>query len=170
MKKLVLTFKFLLPGLITLFSGMSHSETVLPAPNGIEYPVGLKNWRVISTSYRTDNDTQRVILGNSIAIKASRSGQTNPWPQGSILAKLVWKNTQHPIWNAAIVPGKFVHSEIMVKDSKKYKSTKGWGYARWKGENQQPHGQDDSFSQECLSCHSNAKTSDYVFTIPAVVP
>lgn len=170
MKKLVSTFKILLPGLIILFSGISHSETVLPAPNGIKYPVGLKNWRVISTSYRTENDTQRVILGNSIAIKASRSGHTNPWPQGTILAKLVWKNSQHPIWKAAIVPGEFVHAEIMVKDSNKYKSTKGWGYARWKGKDQQPHGQDDSFAQECLSCHTNAKASDYVFTIPAIIP
>ena len=170
MKNFVSTFKFLLPGLIILFSGISHSKTILPAPNGIKYPVGLKNWRVISSSYRTDNNTQRVILGNSIAILASRSGQTNPWTQGSILAKLVWKNSQHPIWNAAIVPGEFVHSEIMVKDSEKYKSTMGWGYARWKGKDQQPHGQDDSFAQECLSCHSNAKDSNYVFTIPAIIP
>ena len=160
----------LLFGLITFIPNITYSETVSPAPNGINYPAGLKNWRVIGTSYRTDNNTQRLILGNSIAIKASRSGQTNPWPKGSILAKLVWKNSQHPIWDAAIVPGEFVHSEIMIKDSDKYKTTKGWGYARWKGEQQQPYGKDDSFAQECLSCHTQAKNSDYVFTIPAKIP
>jgi len=160
----------LLFALITLIPNIAYSKTVSPAPNEINYPTGLKNWRVISTSYRTDNNTQRVILGNNIAIKASRSGQTNPWPKGSILAKLVWKNSQHPVWDTAIVPGEFVHSEIMIKDSDKYKTTKGWGYARWKGDQQQPYGKDASFAQECLSCHNNAINSDYVFTIPAKIP
>jgi len=154
--------------LSTSFS--SYANSVSPAANGIQYPVGLKNWRVISSSFRTDNNTQRVILGNAIAINASQSGKTNPWPNGTILAKLVWKNTEHPQWKAAIVPGEFVHSEIMVRDTKKYKTTQGWGYARWKGEQQTPYGLDESFSQECASCHSHAKDSNYVFTIPASIP
>lgn len=156
--------------LIAIVSTSLHAENVLPSPNGIKYPSGLKNWRIISTSQRNDNNTQRAILGNAIAINAARSGQTNPWPQGTILAKLVWKNTQHPIWESAIVPGDFVHSEIMVKDSTKFKATKGWGYARWQGKDQKPYGKDDSFAQECFSCHTQAKTQDYVFTIPAKIP
>lgn len=158
---------------IALFSIISNpvlSETVLPAPNGIKYPAGLKNWRVIASSFRTDNNTQRVILGNNIAINAVRSGRTNPWPQGSILAKLVWNNRQHPIWESAIVPGDFVHSEIMIKDRKKYKQTKGWGFARWKGETQQPYGKDESFSEECVTCHKHANKSDFVFTQAAKIP
>jgi hypothetical protein len=163
-------FKLILISLFTTLCNTAYAEVVLPAPNGIKYPAGLKNWRVISTSYRKDNDTQRAILGNSIAINAARSGQTNPWPKGSILAKLVWKNTQHPQWEAAIVPGEFVHSEIMIKDSKKYPTTKGWGYARWTGTAQEPYGKDDTFSGECLTCHTHAIDSDYVFTIPATIP
>lgn len=149
---------------------ISYAESVSAAPNGVKYPVGLKNWRVIGTSYRTDNNTQRAILGNNVAINAVRSGQTKPWPKGTILAKLVWKNTQHPVWKDAIVPGDFVHSEIMIKDADKYKATKGWGYARWKGDAQQPYGQDQAFAQECVSCHTKAKGTDYVFTIPANIP
>ena len=156
--------------LIALKSTITYAETVLTAPNGIKYPTGLENWRVIGSSYRTDNNTQRVILGNSIAIKASRSGKNNPWPEGSIVAKLVWKNTEHPNWQTAIVPGEFIHSEIMVKNSSKHKATGGWGYARWVGESQEPYGKDKSFSQECFSCHSNVKNKDYVFTIPVKTP
>jgi hypothetical protein len=153
-----------------IISNFAYAETVSPAPNGIKYPTGLKNWRLVGSSYRNDNDTQRVILGNSIAINAARSEQTKPWPKGTILAKLVWKNTQHPKWDAAIVPGEFVHSEIMIKDADLYKSTGGWGYARWKGDTQQPYGKDNAFAQECLTCHSKVKDSDYVFTIPAKFP
>lgn len=170
MKALLPKTQLLLIALITIIPTCIHAESISPSANGIKYPAGLKNWRVISTSYRNDNNTQRAILGNTIAINAARAGQTNPWPQGTILAKLVWKNTQHPIWDSAVVPGEFVHSEIMVKDSTKFKATKGWGYARWKGKDQQPYGADQSFAQECFSCHTQAKANDYVFTIPATIP
>lgn len=162
--------KLFLIAFITIGLNTAYSETVSPAPNGIKYPTGLKNWRLIATSYRNDNNTQRAILGNSIAIKAARAGEINPWPQGSILAKLVWKNATHPQWKAAIVAGDFIHSEIMVKDSKKYSTTKGWGYARWKGASQEPYGKDNTFSAECVACHNHAKDSDFVFTIPAQIP
>jgi len=161
---------FLLISLVLLPALSSHADTVQTTANGIKYPIGLKNWRVISSSFRTDNNTQRVILGNSLAINASRSGKTNPWPNGAILAKLVWKNSQHPQWNKAIVPGEFVHSEIMIRDSSKYTSTGGWGFARWIGETQQPYGEKKSFAQECFACHKHAKDSHFVFTKPATIP
>ncbi len=78
----------LLAGLIMLFTGFAYAEKqqVLPAPNGIEIPIGYKNWRLISVTHRTDNNSLRVILGNSAAIKAVQAGNTNPWPNGTILA------------------------------------------------------------------------------------
>jgi len=141
-----------------------------PAPNGIELPQGYKDWRVIASSHREDNNTLRVILGNDLAIEAARSGHTNPWPDGTILAKLVWKDTAHPAWPKATVPGAFVHAEFMVKDSATYPDTGGWGYARWKGLDQQPYGEDASFVQECHGCHMPVKDNDYVFTHPASMP
>ena len=170
MKITLLTNILLIINLFFIISGISYSETISPVPNGINYPKGLKNWRIISSSNRTDKDTQRVILGNSIAKNAINSGQTKPWPKGSILAKLVWKNKKLQKWDAAIVPGEFVHAEIMVKDSNKYKLTGGWGFARWKGLTLQPYGEDESFAQECFSCHAPAKDEDYVFTVPAALP
>ena len=170
MKSILFIIKLVLLSTIITNSNYLYAETVLPTSNGIQYPMGLKNWRVISTSYRKDNNTQRVILGNSIAIKAAQSKQTNPWPQGTILAKLVWKNDQHPQWEAAIVPGEFVHSEIMIRDSKRFNTTEGWGYARWKGLSLEPYGDDSSFSQECAACHNHASKTNFVFTQPAVIP
>jgi hypothetical protein len=143
---------------------------VRPAPNGIKIPDGFKSWRLIASSHRSDNNTMRVILGNDTAIQAARYGQTNPWPDGSILAKLVWKNKAHEKWPTATVPGEFVHSEFMIKDSKKYPETGGWGFARWKGKNQKPYGKDAGFVNECFGCHTPVKDNDYVFTHPAELP
>ena len=152
-------------------SGVALAETEVPhAPNGIALPEGYKNWKVISSSHREDNKTLRVILSNDVAIKAARAGATNPWPDGSILGKLVWKDAVHSKWEKATVPGEFVHAEFMIKDANQYRDTGGWGFARWKGLDQKPYGEDASFVQECFSCHTPVKDNDYVFTHPSPMP
>ncbi len=143
---------------------------VPPSANGIRFPVDYKSWQVIGTSHREDNHTLRVIIGNEIATNAVRAGKTNPWPEGSILGKLVWKDEIHPKWVQATVPGDFMHSEFMVKDSAKYQETGGWGFARWIGMDQTPYGKDKTFVQECQGCHSQVKDNDSVFTFPAHLP
>lgn len=143
---------------------------VAPAPNGITLPENYQDWPVIASSSRIDNNTLRVILGNDIAIEAARTGNTNPWPDGAILGKMVWKNATLKTWEKAIVPGEFVHAEFMFKNAEKWHDTGGWGFARWKGLNQAPYGKDASFVNECFSCHTPVKDNDYVFTHPARLP
>lgn len=141
-----------------------------PSPNGIKFPKGYQNWRVISMSHRVDNKTVRVIYGNKKAIAAARAGKTNPWPDGAVIGKVVWKQKEAVDWKGAIVPGKFVHAEFMFKNAKKYASTGGWGWARWKGMDQVPHGKDANVAQECVACHTPVKNKDWVFTEPAMLP
>ena len=151
-----------------MFAG--HAWAAEPAPNGITLPEGYQDWAVIASSQRNDNNTMRVILGNDAAVAAARGGNTNPWPDGAVLAKLVWKNEALDKWPAAVVPGAFVHAEFMVKDSQKYAETGGWGFARWLGMEQKPYGSDAGFVQECFGCHQPVKDRDFVFTLPASMP
>lgn len=169
MNKIPLSICTLVLGL-ALGGAAGAAENVPPAPNGIEFPAGYKDWRVIGVSHRTDNNSLRVILGNDRAIEAARAGKTNPWPDGAILAKIVLKDSVHEEWKAATVPGKFVHAEFMHKDSRKYARTGGWGYARWLGQGQIPYGKDADFAQECYGCHTPVKGNDYVFTRPIPFP
>ena len=143
---------------------------VAPAPNGITIPDRYKDWRVISTSKRSDNNTLRAILGNDIAINAAREGKTNPWPNGAMLGKIAWKEATHEVWKAATVPGDFIQAEFMIKDAKKYAATGGWGFARWVGMDQKPYGKDASFVQECFGCHTPMKDNDWLFTHPVKWP
>lgn len=149
---------------------VAADSKVAPAPNGIMLPEGYKDWRVIAPSYRTDKKHIRVIVGNDAAIKAVREGKTNPWPDGAILGKMVWKEKVDANWPTALVPGDFVHAEFMVKDARKYATTGGWGYARWTGMEQKAYGKDADFAQECVACHTPVKGNDYVFTHPAQLP
>jgi len=151
-------------------TSLSRAADVLPAPNGITLPENYQDWRMIGSSSRIDNNTLRVILGNDIAVSAARSGHTNPWPDGTILGKLVWKDTTHAAWEKAVVPGDFVHAEFMFKDAARWSETGGWGFARWVGLEQQPYGKDAGFVSECFGCHTPVKDNDYVFTHPASLP
>ncbi len=141
-----------------------------PAPNGITLPEGYKDWRVLSVHHRSDNGTLRAVLGNDVAIKAAREGKTNPWPDGAIIGKTVFKGDKHDRFPTATEPVAFVHAEFMIKDSKRFKDTGGWGYARWLGAEQKPYGKDASFVQECIGCHTPVKDRDWVFTHPVKLP
>lgn len=152
-------------------AGSVQAGEVPPAPNGIAFPADYADWQVISVSHRVDNHTLRVILGNPVAIKAARSGQTGPWPDGAVLGKVVWKETEEAHWKTAIAPDSFVHAEFMFKDSKRWADNgTGWGWARWVGTGQEPYGKDANFDAECIACHTPVKGRDWVFTTPAVFP
>ncbi|WP_419581770.1 cytochrome P460 family protein [Thiolapillus sp.] len=154
-----------LPLQATITTGFAGES---PAPShGIAYPQGWQHWSAIAVSHRLDNHTVRTILGNDIAVKAARSGNTNPWPDGAILGKVVWKETRLKDWEQAVGPDKFVHAEFMFKDANKYSDTYGWGWARWVGLEQKPF---EKGMQVCTSCHTPVKRRDWVFTDPAVFP
>lgn len=146
--------------------GMAYAGSPAPS-NGVGYPVGWQNWSAIGVAHRADNNTVRLIVGNDIAVQAARSGQTNPWPDGAVLGKVVWKAVPLDAWDSAAVPGELVHAEFMFKDTGKYAASYGWGWGRWLGMEQKPF---DKGSEVCTSCHTPVRDRDWVFTRPAVFP
>lgn len=151
----------------SLSNGASKKQSqkeISPTENGIDYITGFENWKAISVSDRFDNKTMRVIYGNDIAEKAINENQLNPWPDGSILAKVAWK--QLPDSTGIIRTGEFWQVEFMVKDKKKYADTKGWGWARWRTTDLIPYGNNADFTNECIQCHNPVRKNDYVFTVP----
>ena len=137
---------------------------VRPAPNGIEFPAGYRDWKVISSTDREDNSTLREVLGNDVAIKAIQAGNINPWPDGAIFAKVAWYQLIDV--EGRITPGQFKQVEFMIKDSQKYAGTKGWGWARWIGPDLTPYGANGTFTTSCVSCHLPLSDNDFVFTKP----
>ena len=114
----------------------------------------------MAPSQRDDKDEIRVILGNAIALKAYRSNRV-PFPDGSILAKLAWKRAKSAEFDNTFVPGEPQRVEFMVKNSRKYAATGGWGFGRFV--NGVPA--DESQHRTCFPCHlANVKNHDFVFT------
>lgn len=134
---------------------------------GVTIPAGYRQWELIAPSHEAGSLGElRGILGNAVAVKAYGEGQL-PFPDGTMLAKLAWKQVPSVQDNAALghfqafVPGPATTVQFMVKDSKKYASTGGWGFGRFVG------GKPASEAQHktCFPCHAaHAKGRDFVFT------
>lgn len=169
MKQKLAPIAVLISGLL-MTTAVNADNIISPAPNGIDMPKDYKSWQILGVSHRTDKESLRIILANPTAYKAATEGHTNPWPDGSMIAKLAWKDSIHPKFPSATVPGELNHVEFMIRDTKKYADTNGWGYARWLGLAQKPYGNDASFALECSSCHEQAKETGYVFTRLAPLP
>jgi len=132
--------------------------------NGITYIPDYKSWIPISSTDRFDNGTMRIIYGNEIAVKAIKDHKTNPWPNGTIFAKVAWDQLIDSTGN--ITPGAFKQVEYMIKDSKQFASTKGWGWARFLSTKLEPYGKSALFTTECINCHRPMKDKDFAFTSP----
>ncbi|MBC9929219.1 heme-binding domain-containing protein [Chitinophaga qingshengii] len=138
------------------------------SPNGVQYTDAFKQWPVISMSTLFDHSI-RVIYGNDIAVKAVREENFFPWPDGAIVVKAVWKQETQP--NGEIRPGEFVNAQFMEKDAQKYKTTEGWGFAKFSGPQLKPTGKDALFAQQsCIGCHRQlSAATGYLFDVPMKV-
>ena len=139
-------------------------STVQPELDGFPFDPTFESWKPISTTDRGDNNTFRFILGNEIAVKAAQSGKISPWPDGARLAKIAWQQEAGP--DGLLQPGKFLQVELMLKDTRRYKNTEGWGWGRWRGLDVKPYGRDAGFVNECTGCHQPMRGNDYVYTLP----
>jgi hypothetical protein len=137
---------------------------------GIKIFPGWRDWKLVSVAHEAGelNDI-RAILGNDVAIKAYREGRL-PFPDGAIIARVSWKYVSSeendkafgrqqsfvagdaPVW----------YLQFMVKDSKKYAETGGWGFAQFDKDGNPSA--DAAKLKTCFPCHEPAKGRDYLFT------
>ena len=105
-------------------------------------------------------------------------GNGKPFPDGSKIVKLEWrpKKITAPPFSASApdtVPGDLTQVEFIVKDSKRFSDTHGWGYAMFDYDaksgtfapatsaSKPPVGHDAKCG---AACHTLAASKDYIFT------
>lgn len=147
----------------------------------ITVPQGYRDWPLISVATVGPPLTDvRAKLGNPAAMRAVREG-TIPFPDGAIIARLAWKQLTsqennnafrsgdegklspaalQKLLDGTFVAGPATNIQLMVKDSKKYASTGGWGFAQF------TNGKPDTGAvlKTCFPCHAPAQAHDFVFT------
>ena len=154
----------------------TQDKYTLTVPDGLAFSEfrGYEDWQTIAVSQTEAVNVLRTILGNPAMIKAERdglSGQGGPFPDGCKLAKIVWKQKkvtdQAPFSVNApdTVPDVLQAVEFMVKDSKRFAATHGWGYAEFLYDAGSGTFKPLGTGAACgAACHNAAAKTDYVFT------
>src|SRR5271154_1365269 len=124
-------------------------------------PPGYRDWKLISVAHEEGNlHSFAAVLGNEVAIKAYREGKL-PFPDGAIIAALHWRHVPSEENNKvfgrsqSFVAGTPTNVQFMVKDSKKYASTGGWGFGHFNGRDDKPGAK--TLLQTCFPCHNAIK-------------
>ena len=162
---------------LALFGGNALSaqdKYALKVPDGLAFSDfrGFEAWQTVAVSQARigSKDLIEVILGNPAMIAAYQAGfpgNGQPIPDGARMAKIHWnatKSTEAP--SPTTVPDTLDDIDFMVKDSKRFSDSGGWGWAQFNYDNAT-----DSFTPlgtgaKCgFACHTLVKAKDYVFTI-----
>ena len=143
-----------------------HADEEADPIFGIKIPPGYRDWRLISVAHEEGNlNDLRAVLGNDVAIKAYRE-RKQPFPDGTIIARLAWnyvpseENNRVFGRSQSFVAGSATNVQFMVKDSRRYAATGGWGFAQFK--DGKPA--DEALLKTCFPCHEPVKARDFVFT------
>ena len=155
-------------GVIALTAPASPHSVQGAAPAFVtEIPAGYRDWKYISVAHEEGNlNSFAAVLGNETAIKAYREG-TLPFPDGTIIAALHYRfissEENNRVFGRAqsFVAGPPTNVQFMIKDSKKYASTGGWGFGHF---NSDGKAVDGAFMKTCFPCHQKIKERDLVFT------
>jgi len=132
-----------------------------------EVPSGYRDWRLISVAHEEgDLHSFAAVLGNDVAIKAYREKKPL-FPDGTIIAALHYRHAPSEENNKvfgrdqSFVAGAPTNVQFMIKDSKKYAATGGWGFGHF--QDGQPS-TDEAMMNACFACHQQVKARDLVFT------
>ena len=154
----------------------AQDKYTVKVPGGLAFSEfrGYEGWQLVSVSM--DGDLLATILANPVMIDAYRAGvpaNGKPFPEGSKMAKIHWSPKKLETFPAATVPGTLHDVDFMVKDSKRFADSGGWGYAVFDYDaksdtftpgtlaGKPPQGNDAKCG---FACHTVVKTRDYVFT------
>jgi hypothetical protein len=168
-------------GLLAALGGIvlaaEQDKYALKIPGGLAFSEfrGYEDWKYVAVSH--NGGMVAIILGNPALIEAYKAGvpgNGKPFPDGAKFAKIHWvakTNTEQP--NNPVVPGALHDVDFMVKDSKRFADSGGWGWAQFEYDpasdtyrpgtlaDKPPQGNDAKCG---LACHTVVAGKDYVFT------
>jgi hypothetical protein len=155
----------------------AQDKYTVQVPGGLAFSEfrGYEDWSVISIS--ENGGLLAVIMGNPAMIEAFKQGVPDngkPFPDGAKMAKVHWQPKKQETYpGPPTVPGTQHDVDFMVKDSKRFADSGGWGWGAFDYDaasatfkpsdttSSPPQGHDAKCG---FSCHTIVKNRDYVFT------
>lgn len=149
---------------IVLSMGLLASS-VLHSDEGVQFPEGFQRWVHVRTGVILPSNNPLLkseegmhhVFAN---LKAAEAYATGDFPDGSIL---VYELREAQPQNGVISEGERRRVDVMIKDSNSYKSTGGWRFERFLGDQHTENAIHDS-GHSCFQCHSKADKHGFVFS------
>lgn len=135
------------------------------AGESVPYPDGFREWvhvksAVITPShaaYKTEGDLHH-IYANKLAVEGYRTGT---FADGAFIAYELLETRE----TAGLVSeGPRKRLDVMMRDSRRYTSTGGWGFERWYGDSRTERNVGDRAAKMCFGCHQKQKDQGFVFS------
>jgi Cytochrome P460 len=156
---------------------VGQAKYTVKVPGGLSFSEfkGYESWPTVAISH--SETLLAVTLANPEMIKAFQAGipgNGKPFPDGVKMAKVHWNPKKHETFPTTVVPDSLHDVDFMVKDSKRFADSGGWGWAAFKYDaasdkftpfttaDTPPQGNDAKCG---LACHTVVKNRDYVFTV-----
>src|SRR5499433_2551198 len=144
-----------------------HAAAQKAAPIFVtQIPSGYRNWALISVAHEEgDLHSFAAVLGNDVAMKAYRQAKL-VFPDGTIIAALHYRHVLSEENNKvfgrdqSFIAGAPTNIQFMIKDSKRYAETGGWGFGHFQDGKPST---DEAMMKSCFPCHQQMKARDLVF-------
>lgn len=136
-------------------------------PPVLKIPEGFQHWYLVNSMIITKDspsfsaiDGLHHIYVNDIGLPRLMKGGSAPYPDGTVFVD--------DVRDVSLVDGAFLQGgrkaiPVMLKDSKKYASTGGWGFQAWAGGDPKKPLVTDAV-KACFECHVPQKANDYTFS------
>jgi len=160
--KLIVTIGLLTSAMILMASASFSNKR---EADEVPYPEGFRNWTHVKSAIVEKGNPAFAhwggfhhIYGNSKAIEGYKTGK---FQNGSILVFDVIEAISN---DNSVTEGQRKLTDVMVRDSQKYKTTGGWGYEEFPGDSKIDRNIGALSVTACYNCHAQQKINDNVFS------
>jgi hypothetical protein len=144
-------------------SGMLCAAT----PGDLKVPAHFQHWYLVNSLLLTKDPNSfgitsgvHLIYVNAIGFERLKRGGSEPYPDGSIFVDDL---RDFAATDGAYTQGARKANTVMVKDSKRYADTGGWGFQAWAANAPKTPIVNDA-TKQCYACHQSKRGNDYVFS------
>ena len=155
---------------------LAQDKYTLKIPDGLAFSEfkGYETWQVVSVSHpagdsEMSGEVLNMIVANPAMVEAYMAGMPGdgkPFPDGSKVAKIQYIPKKSPEAPSTVaIPDRLRNVAFMVKDSKRFAKSGGWGYGVFNYDSTSDRFTSDGTGATCgVGCHTIVRTKDYVFT------
>jgi len=132
---------------------------------GVPYPTGYRHWTHVRSALVgpqnpgfAANGGIHHIYANEKAMEGYRAGR---FPDGSVIVADFLETRES---EGITTEGPRRRIDVMVKESKQYAETGGWGFESFRGDSQTDRTVTAEVEAKCFACHGKQKERDFVFS------